>query len=55
MQDLEEMLGVALFNRTPRAMLPTEIGTYVVEYARRTLSEGERRWCSEVGGGGATG
>jgi DNA-binding transcriptional LysR family regulator len=42
LQGLEEMLGVALFDRTPRAMVPTEIGAYVVEYARRTLSEGER-------------
>jgi len=42
LQDLEEMLGVVLFDRTPRAMVPTEIGAYVVEYARRTLSEGER-------------
>lgn len=42
LQDLEEMLGVRLFDRTPRAMLPTEIGAHVVDYARRALTDGER-------------
>lgn len=42
LQDLEDMLGVRLFDRTPRAMLATEIGSHVVDYARRALSEGER-------------
>lgn len=42
LQDLEEMLGVRLFDRTPRAMVPTEIGAHVVDYARRALTDGER-------------
>ena len=31
-----------LFERTPRAMLATEIGSHVVDYARRALTDGER-------------
>jgi len=42
LQDLEALLGVPLFERTPRAMVPTEIGGHVVTYARRVLSDGER-------------
>lgn len=42
LQDLEEMLGVLLFERTSRAMVATEIGAHVVDYARRALTDGER-------------
>jgi DNA-binding transcriptional LysR family regulator len=42
LQQLEDVLGVALFERTSRATVPTEIGAAVVAYARRTLSDGER-------------
>lgn len=42
LQQLEAILGFALFDRMPRAMAPTEVGAFVVAYARRTLSEGER-------------
>ncbi|MFQ8433230.1 LysR family transcriptional regulator [Amaricoccus sp. W119] len=42
LKDLEDTLGTRLFDRTSRGMAPTEIGAHVVEYARRTLSEGER-------------
>lgn len=42
LQDLEELLGTRLFVRTPRAMIPTEIGTHVIDYARRVLIDGER-------------
>jgi DNA-binding transcriptional LysR family regulator len=42
LQDLEDLLGVRLFARTPRAMVPTEIGEHVVEYARRVLADGAR-------------
>ncbi|MFG1223980.1 LysR family transcriptional regulator [Xanthobacter wiegelii] len=42
LQDLEDTLGVKLFERTPRAMVATEIGTHVVDYARRALTDGER-------------
>lgn len=42
LKDLEDMLGARLFDRTPRGMTPTAIGAHVVDYARRTLSEGER-------------
>lgn len=42
LQDLEDLLGTRLFVRTPRAMIPTEIGTHVVDYARRVLIDGER-------------
>ncbi|MDP4021969.1 LysR substrate-binding domain-containing protein [Methylobacterium sp. NEAU 140] len=42
LQDLEALLGVRLFERTPRAMVPTEIGAHVADYARRVLADGER-------------
>ncbi len=42
LQDLEDLLGVRLFVRTPRAMVPTEIGVHVVDYARRVLIDGGR-------------
>jgi DNA-binding transcriptional LysR family regulator len=42
LHQLEDILGVALFQRTPRGMAATEIGLSVVAYARRTLSDGER-------------
>lgn len=42
LQQLEYILGVALFERTSRGMFETEIGAHAVAYARRTLSEGDR-------------
>jgi len=36
---LEEYLGVALFERQPRNVAPTEVGARVVERARRVLQE----------------
>ncbi|GLK83605.1 LysR family transcriptional regulator [Ancylobacter defluvii] len=41
LQDAEILLGVRLFERTPRAMLPTEIGAFVADYAARTLREAD--------------
>lgn len=34
LRDLEEQFGFALFERLPRSMPPTELGEYVVRYAR---------------------
>src|SRR5665647_2110649 len=42
LQDLERILGILLFDRSARPMTVSEIGSHVVEYARRTLAEGER-------------
>jgi len=36
---LEEYLGVALFERQPRKVTPTEVGAQVIERARRVLQE----------------
>ena len=36
---LEEYLGVALFERQPRNVTPTEVGTQIIERARRVLQE----------------
>ena len=38
---LEETLGVTLFERAPRRVLPTDVGEQVVAHARRILSETE--------------
>jgi DNA-binding transcriptional LysR family regulator len=42
LRDLEDELGVELFERLPRGVRPTAIGLEVVAYARRTLSETSR-------------
>ena len=42
LRDLEDELGVELFERLPRGVRPTAIGLEVVAYARRTLSETAR-------------
>jgi DNA-binding transcriptional LysR family regulator len=42
LRDLEDQLGVELFERLPRGVRPTAIGLEVVAYARRTLSETTR-------------
>ncbi|HEU6456326.1 MAG TPA: LysR family transcriptional regulator, partial [Roseateles sp.] len=39
---LEEQLGVALFERAPGEVRPTEIGMQVVAQAERTLAEAAR-------------
>lgn len=41
-QELEKLFGVPLFERQPRGMQPTELGTEVFAYARRTLVELQR-------------
>jgi DNA-binding transcriptional LysR family regulator len=40
-QDAEDLLGIRLFERRPRGMDPTEVGAFVIEYARRILRETE--------------
>jgi DNA-binding transcriptional LysR family regulator len=42
LRDLEDQLGVELFERLPRGVRPTAIGLEVVAYARRTLAETTR-------------
>lgn len=42
LRDLEDLLGVRLFERLPRGMVPTEIGRFVIDYARRMLTDTER-------------
>jgi DNA-binding transcriptional LysR family regulator len=39
---LEDELGVKLFDRTPRGMLPTESGSRLLEDAERTLASAQR-------------
>lgn len=42
LHDLEELLGIALFDRLPREMRPTELGSLVIRYAQRALNDLER-------------
>lgn len=42
LQGIEAALGVRIFERTTRALVPTEIGKVVIEYAGKTLSENSR-------------
>jgi len=42
LREIEAMLGVSLFDRTKRPLAPSEIGQHVVDYARRTLTDGNR-------------
>ncbi|WP_325346483.1 LysR substrate-binding domain-containing protein [Xylophilus sp.] len=42
LQDLEEVLGVQLFDRSPRAVHINAMGEFVARYARRMLQETER-------------
>jgi hypothetical protein len=42
LREVEAMLGVSLFDRTKRPLAPSEIGQHVVDYARRTLTDGNR-------------
>ena len=39
LQDAEELLGLPLFERRHRGMAPTEIGRFVIGYARRILND----------------
>jgi DNA-binding transcriptional LysR family regulator len=40
--DLEQIFGFTLFDRVPTGMQPTEPGSVVIEFARRTLTELKR-------------
>jgi DNA-binding transcriptional LysR family regulator len=42
LQDVEQILGVSLFDRSARPLVPTDLGRHAVDYARRTLADGER-------------
>jgi DNA-binding transcriptional LysR family regulator len=42
LQDLENILGVKVFEREQRGMIPSEIGAFIIDYARSMLSETER-------------
>lgn len=39
LRDIEQLLGVLLFDRRPRELAPTELGSVVIEFARRTLND----------------
>lgn len=41
-QKLEEMLNVKLFDRSKQPVIPTEIGTRIIEQARLVLQEGQK-------------
>ena len=38
LKDIEDMLGVELFERLPREMRPTEIGRFVLQFAHQSLN-----------------
>ena len=38
LKDIEDMLGVELFERRPREMKPTEIGRFVLQFAHQSLN-----------------
>jgi DNA-binding transcriptional LysR family regulator len=38
LQDIEELFGFPLFDRLPRNMQPTDLGTIVIRYAQETLN-----------------
>ncbi|BAN26880.1 LysR family transcriptional regulator [Caballeronia insecticola] len=42
LQDVEDILGLLIFDRSTRPMSISDIGEHVVDYARRTLAEGDR-------------
>ncbi len=42
LRDIEEFLAVALFERRPRELVPTDLGRVVIDYARRTLNDCQR-------------
>jgi DNA-binding transcriptional LysR family regulator len=42
LRDIEDLLGVVLFERRPRELAPTELGRAVIEYAQRTLNDSQR-------------
>lgn len=42
LQDIEEMLGIRIFDRQPRGLVATEIGGFVVTYADQVLADQER-------------
>ena len=45
LQDAEELLELPLFERRQRGMAPTEIGRFVIGYARRILNDIEGAIC----------
>ncbi len=38
LQDIEELFGLVLFERLPRNMRPTDLGEFVIRFARETLN-----------------
>jgi DNA-binding transcriptional LysR family regulator len=42
LRDLETLLGFSLFERKPRSMIPTDLGTAVASYARAMLNDTEK-------------
>ncbi len=38
LQDIEDLLGLELFERLPRNMQPTDLGAFVIRFARETLN-----------------
>lgn len=42
LQEVEDIIGSALFERLPRGMRPTEVGDLAVEYAHRAIDEAIR-------------
>lgn len=39
LQDVEAIMNVRIFDRQPRAMIPTDLGRFVVDFANQTLAE----------------
>lgn len=42
LQDSEEIFGIPVFERHPRGLTPTEIGAFVIDYARQTIGDQAR-------------
>ena len=49
LQDTEEALGAALFDRSARGLAATPLGRHVVAYARQVITQTERM-ADETGG-----
>jgi len=42
LQDIEDIFGLPLFERLPRNMKPTDLGEFVIQFARETLNATEK-------------